>query len=153
MGRDFYRVPQGVNGTAQDNAKRRIEHAKLTAQALPFPVEFWWSLYVPDCPGRKTKGNDRGVAMAHWQIWSDFEYQSRKGHSKAIATDSDVLVVFEDDAVIAVKDIVRALENELSPQTMTSDLNFLGWCYGRRGMPMCTHAYAVTRKGVRKVIE
>ena len=26
LGRDFYRVPQGVNGTAQDNAKARLAH-------------------------------------------------------------------------------------------------------------------------------
>lgn len=147
LGRDFYRVPQGVNGTAVDNAYRRIEHAKATVKTFPFPVDMWWSVYAPECPGRKTKGNDRGVAMAHYQVWADWDFQGRKGADKATAKDTDILVVFEDDAVAAVKDVVKALAHELSPQVMRNDLNFLGWCYGRRGMPMCTHAYALTRLG------
>ena len=151
LGRDFYRVPQGVNGTAVDNAYRRIEHAKETVKTFPFPVDMWWSVYAPECPGRKTKGNDRGVAMAHYQVWADWDFQGRKGADKATAKDTDVLVVFEDDAVAAVKDVVKALAHELSPQVMRSDLNFLGWCYGRRGMPMCTHAYAITRLGASTV--
>ena len=50
------------------------------------------------------------------------------------------MVVFEDDAVIAVKNVTYALHRELSD--MTTDLLFLGWCYGRRFMPMvsiCLH--------------
>ena len=152
LGRDFYRVPQGVNGPAVDNAYRRIEHAKNTVKTFPFPVDMWWSVYAPECPGRKTKGNDRGVAMAHYQIWADWEYQGRKGADKATAKDTDVLIVFEDDAVTAVKNLVASLEYELSPTHFKSHLNFLGWCYGRRGMPMCTHAYALTRAGVKKIL-
>lgn len=41
LGRDFHRVPQGVNGTARENAERRMEHAKETAKQLPFAVDFW----------------------------------------------------------------------------------------------------------------
>jgi hypothetical protein len=152
LGRDFYRVPQGVNGTAVDNAYRRIEHAKQTVKTFPFPVDMWWSVYAPECPGRKSKGNDRGVAMAHYQIWADWYFQGRRGADKATATDADVLIVFEDDATPAVKDLIHSLQRELNPTTMKSDLNFLGWCYGRRGMPMCTHAYALTRAGVGKII-
>jgi hypothetical protein len=41
LGRDFYRVPQGVNGTAVQNAQWRIENGKKTASELPFHVDFW----------------------------------------------------------------------------------------------------------------
>jgi hypothetical protein len=41
LGRDFHKVPQGVNGTARSNAEMRIEHAKQTAKQLPFAVDFW----------------------------------------------------------------------------------------------------------------
>ena len=152
MGRDFSRVPQGVNGTAVDNAWARIDHAKQMTTDLPFNVEFWWSVYAQSCPHMSNKGNDRGVSLAHYQIWSDFELQGRhkNGRDRAVASDRDVLIVFEDDAVIAVKNVNASLELEIS--SMSADLKFLGWCYGRRGMPMCTHAYALTRAGVRKML-
>jgi hypothetical protein len=150
LGRDFNRVPQGVNGTPSQNAWLRISNAKKMTKDLPFPVEFWYSIFTQSCPERKTKGNDRGVAMAHQQIWADFEYRGRKGIDKHVAKDDDVIIVFEDDAVIVPKDIRKSLEGELS--RMKTDLLFLGWCYGRRHMPMCTHAYALSRAGARKIL-
>ena len=152
MGRDFSRVPQGVNGTAVDNAWARVDHAKEMTKSLPFNIEFWWSVYAQSCPHMVNKGNDRGVSLAHYQIWSDFEMQGRhkSGRDRAIASDRDVLIVFEDDAVIAVKNIKASLETEIS--NMSADLKFLGWCYGRRGMPMCTHAYALSRAGVTRIL-
>lgn len=41
LGRDFNRVPQGVNGSAAQNANWRIENGKNTAKQLPFHVDFW----------------------------------------------------------------------------------------------------------------
>jgi hypothetical protein len=41
LGRDFHRVPQGVNGTTSQNAQWRIENGKHTASQLPFHVDFW----------------------------------------------------------------------------------------------------------------
>jgi len=150
LGRDFHRVPQGVNGTAVDNALLRIENGKYLASTLPFAVEFWWSVFVQPCPQRPSKGNDRGVATAHQQIWADWVYQGTRGVDKERAKETDVLVVFEDDAVAAVKDVHKALQTELSD--MSHDLLFLGWCYGRRNMPMCTHAYALTRAAAKKML-
>ena len=151
LGRDFKNVPQGVNGTPSDNAWLRIENAKKMTQELPFTVETWWSVFLQSCPGRPTKGNDRSVAAAHYQIWADFVYQGRRGIDRATAKDSDLMVVFEDDAVAAVKDVKKALQAEFSDMA-NIDLLFLGWCYGRRNMPMCTHAYAVTRNGAKKML-
>lgn len=151
MGRDFHKIPQGVNGTQADNALLRIENGKSTCKELPFPIDLWYSVYSQSCPHRFTKGNDRGVYMAHHQIWADFVHRGKKGIDKDIAKDSDVLVVLEDDAVIAVTDIYKSLDDEIS--NMKTDLVFLGWCYGRRNMPMCTHAYALTRSGAKKIVE
>lgn len=44
LGRDFHKVPQGVNGTARYNAEMRILHAKETAKQLPFAVDFWYDI-------------------------------------------------------------------------------------------------------------
>lgn len=151
MGRDFNRVPQGVNGTAQQNAFRRIRHAENMTAQLPFPVQKWWSVYVSSCPSRMNKGNDRGVMMAHYQIWADFVYQGRLGSDKEVAKDSDVLIVFEDDAVIAVRDIKHSIQQALA--AMNKDLMYFGWCYGRRHVPMCMHAYGITRGATKKVVE
>ena len=134
MGRDFHKVPQGVVGTTTENALKRHGNARNMTQKLPFPVVPWMSVYAANCPFRNGKGNDRGVAMAHYQIWADFVYQGKFGVNKAIAKDQDILLVFEDDAVIAVRDIESSLSAELS--SMSVDWLFLGWCYGRRGMPM-----------------
>jgi cell division protein FtsI/penicillin-binding protein 2 len=46
LGRDFHKVPQGVNGTARQNADARVQHAKMTASGLPFAVDFWYIIFV-----------------------------------------------------------------------------------------------------------
>ncbi len=78
LGRDFHKVPQGVNGTQRDNALLRIENSKLLIKQLPINVDSWLSIYAPPCPDRPSKGNDRGVMMAHFQIWHDFVVQREK---------------------------------------------------------------------------
>jgi hypothetical protein len=148
LGRDFHRVPQGVNGTAKANAEWRIENGKKTAAELPFKVEFWYSLHAPACPKRKNKGNDRGVTLSHYQVWHNFVTQGNK--NPKMATDQDILVLLEDDAVIAVRNVHHVLHQELSD--MNTDHLFLGWCFGRRYMPMCTHAYAITRVLAKKLV-
>ena len=65
----------------------------------------------------------------------------------------NIIVIFEDDADIAVVDLEEALRDEFN--TMTTDLLFLGWCVGRaaKPVPLCTHAYALTLEGARKAIK
>jgi hypothetical protein len=149
LGRDFHKVPQGVNGSTSQNAEWRIRNGKETASKLPFNVDYWYSLHAPACPNRKNKGNDRGVAFAHFQIWYDFVFQGEKYKNEV--QDNDILIILEDDAVIAVKNVEQVLHNELN--AMSTDHLFLGWCYGGRGMPMCTHAYALTRAGAKKIVK
>ena len=138
-----------------EHARQRRKHAEETMRLLPFPVVAWSSVYAQDCPGDFKPNSRRGCAMAHYQIWVNWEYEGRLGSDKAIASDSDVLVVFEDDADITVKNITRSLEQELSPGNMKSDINLLGWCYeveDKNILPSCAHAYAVTRAGVKKIL-
>ena len=152
MGRDFKNVPQGVNGSQIDNALKRISHARAMLQQLPFKnIEYWWSVFVQACPGRKTKGNDRGVSSAHQQIWLDWVYRGDNPIGTRSVSEVDALVVLEDDAVIVVNNVEKSLRYELARMDGT-DLVFLGWCYGQRAMPMCTHAYALTRAGARKLL-
>jgi predicted phosphohydrolase len=79
-----------------------------------------------------------------------FSKQQQQTHLEEISN-KDILIMLEDDAVVAIKDIQPVLEKELS--SMTTDHLFLGWCYGRKYMPMCTHAYALTRDGVAKILK
>jgi len=67
--------------------------------------------------------------------------------------DTDLLVIFEDDAESAIENLNVTIIQELS--TMTTDILYLGWCEGRlaRPVPLCTHAYALTRRGARKLLK
>ena len=148
LGRDFHRVPQGVNGSATDNARYRWTNSRELIAMLPLHVQTWHSLYTSSCPERVSRGNDRSVMMSHFQIWFDFVYSTKKD---ALSMNESLIVVFEDDAVIAVENVTSSLINEFS--NMNADLVFLGWCYGRRHMPMCTHAYVLSRGGAKKMID
>lgn len=70
---------------------------------------------------------------------------------KGEVSDSDILVLLEDDAVIAINNIDKVLHDEFN--NMNTGHLFLGWCYGRRYMPMCTHAYAITRATAVKLVQ
>jgi len=74
--------------------------------------------------------------------------------------DSDLLVVFEDDVDVgsstSIAELGPALIRELDQiDPLKTDLHFLGWCYGKglRSMPMCAHAYVLTRKMVKLLVE
>lgn len=65
--------------------------------------------------------------------------------------DDDILVIFEDDADIASPDINATLKAELPK--MNTDVLYLGHCEERSGSSgsLCSHTYAVTRAGCRKL--
>lgn len=67
--------------------------------------------------------------------------------------DEDIIAIFEDDAESAINDTNTTLVEEFSD--MKVDLLFLGWCEGRaaKPVPLCTHAYALTRRGARKLVQ
>lgn len=137
-------------------AIKRLEYGRNFSKSLPFPVNEWWSVIAFPCPRNphrhfKHKGNDRGVLLAHKQIWDDFLHQENYGE---IVKESDMLIVFEDDAVSSVSDLKWSLENEFNH--MNRDLVLLGWCHGGKNskrFPMCAHAYIITRAGARKILK
>jgi hypothetical protein len=67
--------------------------------------------------------------------------------------DIDIIAIFEDDAESAIKDLNVTILEEF--RAMSTDLLFLGWCEGRtaRPVPLCTHAYALTRRGAKKLVK
>ena len=67
--------------------------------------------------------------------------------------DEDIITIFEDDAESAINGLNTTILEEFSQ--MNTDLLFLGWCDGRmaRPVPLCAHAYAVTRRGARKLTQ
>lgn len=84
---------------------------------------------------------------------------SKAGSAKSVH-DSDLLVVFEDDVDVgsntSITELGPALIRELDQiDPLKTDLHFLGWCYGKglRAMPMCAHAYVLTRKMVQLLVE
>lgn len=66
--------------------------------------------------------------------------------------DEDILVIFEDDAMSVIDDTNTTILEELVD--MKVDIVYLGWCEGRtaRPVPLCSHAYALTRKSARKLV-
>jgi hypothetical protein len=67
--------------------------------------------------------------------------------------DNDVIAIFEDDAENAINNLNVTILEEFS--MMNVDILYLGWCEGRtaRPIPLCTHAYALSRKGARKLVK
>ena len=67
--------------------------------------------------------------------------------------DDDIIAIFEDDAESAIQNLNVTIIEEFS--SMNTDLLFTGWCEGRtaRPVPLCTHAYAITRRGARKLVK
>lgn len=66
--------------------------------------------------------------------------------------EEDILVIFEDDAMSVIDNTNITIIEEFSD--MKVDILYLGWCEGRtaRPVPLCSHAYAITRKAARKLV-
>lgn len=100
-------------------------------------LERWPAIFTSLCPSRlnkSTKKNERGLILAHRCIW---ESVVKSNYSK--------VVIFEDDACKSSETSVNIMNNCL--KTMTTDVLFLGWCHHTDlyKMPLCTHAYALTK--------
>ena len=126
--------------------------------------KIWPPIYTNECPGVKFKDNTafnkvhapgftRGLILAHRQIWDEFLWSHREVLPNVSFWESPKMIVFEDDAM------------EIDPRApdmaytavmnMTSELLYLGHCYDRMPgavPPECTHAYALTLEGARKLL-
>jgi hypothetical protein len=91
--------------------------------------------------------------LAHRVIWEDFVW---RGTVPETSTFSDgILIVFEDDVFPRVENYGEATLEEVSK--MHTDLLFLGWCMATPNQnvtpPYCTHAYAVSYTGAKKLLD
>ncbi len=194
-----YSVSTHVNGNTTNHislgmelALIRAQHFRKMSSTFPFPVVEWPAVYTRPCPySRHVHKTERGLGLAHLQIWLDFiyfdpdvlnvyndkSYEKFKDNQTYISTwyssssgkymitangtlykndikfsDDDIIIIFEDDADIAIIDFNTTIVEELS--MMNTDILYLGWCEGRtaRPIPLCAHAYALTRRGARKVV-
>lgn len=71
--------------------------------------------------------------------------------------DNDIIIIFEDKIDIAVNDLKDIIIDEV--KNMNTDMLYLGWCYGKsksnnnnNNIPLCSHSYALTRRGAKQVI-
>jgi hypothetical protein len=176
---------EAQNLTATDIVHIRNEHARKFISLMPFPVIEWPAVFTRPCPSNSNgHKSERGLALAHYQIWLDYLYfdpdvlnavkhNSIHGAYTVTSTsgtftayengtlhknghefhDDDIIVIFEDDADVAVLDANTTILEEL--HMMNTDLLYLGWCEGKaaRPIPLCAHAYAMTRRGVRKAVQ
>jgi hypothetical protein len=130
--------------------------------------------------GHKT---ERGLIWAHYRIWREFQFfdsildyrfnhlpekyalTSEDGiyHIDINGTkykngiriyDEDIIIIFEDDAISAIDDLNNTIIEELHDMK-NIDILYLGWCEGRtaRPVPLCMHAYAITRNAARKLVK
>jgi hypothetical protein len=100
------------------------------------------------------RGFQRGILLAHKQIWEDFDRLHRDVPPNISTFESPKIVIFEDDAMV-IDPVVHQIGYEVI-RNMTSDIHFLGHCYDRYPgveVPDCTHAYVVTLKGCKILLE
>lgn len=161
----------------------RLENYRILQNILPFQLTRWSgavALPCPQFPGFPR--GERGLTFAHYRIWRDFVYfdeeVQRRLHvnSSEVAESADkvyvafpngtlvkngtpflpddILVIFEDDAVSCIANTNETLLSEFS-QMKDVDILYLGWCEGRaaRPVPLCSHAYAITRASAAKLIK
>lgn len=165
----------------------RLQNIHNLSLELPFELVHWPAVITRPCPqNRHGQKTERGVGLAHYQVWLDFiffdhdvlkeiplgikgiynstTWSSTSGMFAAtedgslykndkVYRDDDILVIFEDDAESIVTHTNETILEELNE--MTTDILYLGWCEGRlaRPVPLCTHAYAVTRRGARILVD
>jgi hypothetical protein len=133
------------------------------ASADPDNLSFvaWPGVFTGECPGvgavergGKAKGMDRGLLIAHREIWD----HHIKGHEqneqrRKLREGDDVVVVFEDDPYPTTPHHQLNTFRELN--RMHSDVHWLGWCYyddAPEHSPLCMHAYVVSVKGARDLL-
>lgn len=92
------------------------------------------------------------VSLDH-QYKIDLSTGQRYKHHTPIQ-EGDRMVIFEEDAINTIVDLSGTMSEELSDMT-DIDVLYLGWCEGRtaRPVPLCSHAYVVTRSSARKLIQ
>jgi hypothetical protein len=170
-----------INKDDHQKILARIRNVKDLEAQLPFNLTHWSAITAGPCPHYPTGHKvERGLLWAHYRIWRDFVFfdedvllqanqtkqtsQSKNGvfvdygngtrtKDHTLFKDEDILVVFEDDASSCISDTHDTIVEELRDMKGVNIL-YLGWCEGRaaRPVPLCSHAYAITRTAARKLV-
>jgi len=142
-----------------DNVNNLISKLKTKFDS---DIEIWPAIYTKPCPkhlDKTTKPNERGLLLAHKQLWDRF-----------IVSNYDTLVIFEDDAILSSEHSIELLQKELL--NMKTHLLYLGYkpmlysgniikpfSYPFGGgnlwskIPFATHAYAITKNTAQILID
>jgi hypothetical protein len=135
---------------------QRLEHDLFVEgenSTTELDVRRWNANGVPDNLRRKPWGFQRGLTIAHKEVWEEFVQNHLHIPHNQSASTLPVLVVFEDDAICVMENCQNVTMKWL--QSMSTDLAYLGWCSmdkAARIPPVCTHAYAVSVHGARKLL-
>ena len=125
--------------------------ANVSTEVFPEPVRIWPPIQAMPCNGQamNPKSPGRGLNLVHLDILHDFFLYYDP---------CDALIVFEDDVFSAHPHAGQEAIDTVMKQR--EDLNYLGYCYKRKEghprstskyPPLCTHAYAVTAQGARRL--
>lgn len=145
-------------------------HAKHLLDTIfaPNPIagrQQWPPIITSNCYGVNMKdttsfnkkhapGFQRGLILAHRQIWEEFYRFNRDVPNDTPVYNSPKVVIFESDAM-AIDPVVNNVGYQ-SVQNMTSDLHVIGHCYDRqpgKEIPECNHAYALTVRGCKLLMK
>lgn len=142
--------PLGYWELLRDNF--RNTYKSLTNNELMFTI--WPPVFTKGCPSQFNHhtewriDKDRGLAMAHTQIWMEFYKQTRIARlNEGLNYKRHYHLIFENDAFPVKEDHVVRVLKELSVMT-TEDVNYIGRCG-----PLCLHAYVISDDGVERLLD
>ena len=123
---------------------KRILIIKKLESDLQIKCERWPAVFTKSCPininyskyAKKICTTCRGLSIAHKEIWDDFK-----------KSDSDYIVIFEDDAEIESEQAIDLFFNKLN--NLSADITYLGHCFGH----LCLHSYVLNKYAVRILLD
>ena len=157
---ELFSSKDGLNVTVNPRSLKMDSYNQNADKEL-FRFQAWPPVFTNDCPSvvpvqreDKVKGMDRGLLIAHREIWDHFVRSREKNPERLkISEDDDVMLVFEDDVYPMVPNHRLNMLREIN--RMRSDVHWLGWCYHHEApsrSPLCMHAYAITVVGARNLL-
>ena len=126
------------------SSDKRNEIIEQLERNLGEKLERWPGIFTLPCPpylNRSKKKNERGLTLAHRAIWE-----------RVVKSNYAKVVIFEDDAVISSDTSIDIMRRCL--HKMNTEVLFLGWCHhdSKFRMPVCCHAYALTKTACMKLL-
>ncbi|KAJ1413572.1 hypothetical protein B484DRAFT_467601 [Ochromonadaceae sp. CCMP2298] len=126
-------------------------------EGAPQEMKYWPPIWSLPCTGDSRQfDKGRGSNLAHREAWDAFYRHGRSCGEEQ----RDMLMIFEYDVFQGIPGAGQLAIDAL--RNTTADLYFMGYCFHekRDGMPWesgrapwCLHAYAVTMKGAKQLVE